>query len=123
MFCVNTSHPQFKVLLEQTGLHPDLLKAEVSIWMDQNNSDSFPTMEELQLSQMTASERAMDPMAEWINEFDTLEELTYIINNLTEEKYHEMKPYIDHNYEIAFHDNLSNKIDIFFKELIELNNL
>ena len=74
MFCVNTSHPQFKVLLEQTGLHPDLLKAEVSIWMDQNNSDSFPTMEELQLSQMTASERAMDPMAEWLNEFDTLEE-------------------------------------------------
>jgi hypothetical protein len=74
MFCVNTSHPQFKVLLEQTGLHPDLLKAEVSIWMDQNNSDSFPTMEDLQLAQMTASERAMDPMAEWLSEFDTLEE-------------------------------------------------
>jgi hypothetical protein len=74
MFCVNTSHPQFKVLLEQTGLHPDLLKAEVSIWMDQNNSDSFPTTEDLQLAQMTASERAMDPMAEWLAEFDTLEE-------------------------------------------------
>jgi hypothetical protein len=67
MFCVNTSHPQFKVLLEQTGLHPDLLKAEVSIWMDQNNSDSFPTIEDLQLAQMTASERAMDPMAEWLS--------------------------------------------------------
>ena len=34
-----------------------------------------------------------------------------------------MKPYIDYNYEVAFHDNLSNKIDMFFKELIELNNL
>lgn len=74
MFCVNTSHPQFKVLLEQTGLHPDLLKAEISIWMDQTNSDSFPTAEDLQLAQMTASERAMDPMVEWLSEFDTIEE-------------------------------------------------
>lgn len=74
MFCINTSHPQFKVLLEETGLHPDLLKAEVSIWMDQNNSDSFPTIEDLQLAQMTASERAMDPMTEWLGEFDTFEE-------------------------------------------------
>jgi len=58
-----------------------------------------------------------------IIKFDTIEELTYIVNNLTEEKYNEMKPYIDYNYEVAFHDNLSNKIDMFFKELIELNNL
>jgi hypothetical protein len=74
MFCVNTSHPQFKVLLEQTRLHPDLLKAEVSIWMDQNNSDSFPTIEDLQLAQVTASKRAADPLSEWLSEFDTLEE-------------------------------------------------
>ena len=58
-----------------------------------------------------------------IIKFNTIEELTYIVNNLTEEKYNEMKPYIDYNYEVAFHDNLSNKIDMFFKELIELNNL
>lgn len=84
MFCVNTSHPQFKVLLEQTGLHPDLLKAEISIWMDQNNSDSFPTAEELQLAQMTATERAMDPMVEWLSEFDTLEEPNFE-NDLSQE--------------------------------------
>jgi len=58
-----------------------------------------------------------------IIKFNTIEELTYIVNNLTKEKYNEMKPYIDYNYEVAFHDNLSNKIDMFFKELIELNNL
>jgi hypothetical protein len=74
MFCVNTSHPQFKVLLEETGLHPDLLKAKVSIWMEETNSDSFPTIEELQLSTMSASERMVDPLAEWLDEFDTLEE-------------------------------------------------
>jgi hypothetical protein len=32
-----------------------------------------------------------------------------------------MKPYIDHNYEVAFHDNFEYKLDKFFEELIELN--
>ena len=73
MQCINTSHPQFKNLLEQTGLHLDVLKAKVSIWMDQNNSDNFPTVEELQLAQIAEQEKTIDPLAEWLDEFDSFE--------------------------------------------------
>jgi hypothetical protein len=56
--------------------------------------------------------------------FGNLEELLYIINNLTEEKYYKMKPYVDHNYNIAKNElSLKNKLEMFFQNLIELNNL
>jgi hypothetical protein len=56
--------------------------------------------------------------------FGTLEELTYIVNNLTEERYNEMKPYIDHNYNVAKNElKLKEKLEQFFQNLIELNNL
>jgi hypothetical protein len=55
--------------------------------------------------------------------FDSLEELPYIINSLTPEKYYEMKPYIDYNYEVALKDNFANNLNEFFTQLIELNNL
>lgn len=55
--------------------------------------------------------------------FESKDELVDIINNLTPQLYYEMKPYIDYNYEISFYDNFEYKLDKFFKELIELNNL
>jgi hypothetical protein len=55
--------------------------------------------------------------------FNTLEELPSIINNLTPEIYYKMKPYIDYNYEVALLDSFSNKLETFFKEVIELNNI
>jgi hypothetical protein len=55
--------------------------------------------------------------------FETIDELVDIVNNLTPELYYEMKPYIDNNYEVAFYDNFEYKLDNFFKELIELNDL
>jgi hypothetical protein len=55
--------------------------------------------------------------------FETEEELVYIVNNLTPEKYYEMKPYIDYNYEIALLDSFINKLDTIFNEIIVLNNL
>jgi len=55
--------------------------------------------------------------------FETEEELVYIINNLTPEKYYEMKPYIDYNYEIALLDSFSSKLDNIFKEIIKINNI
>jgi len=54
--------------------------------------------------------------------FNNLEELPNIINNLTPEKYYEMKPYIDYNYEVALLDSFSNKLDLFFEQIIKLNN-
>ena len=55
--------------------------------------------------------------------FDSPEELPYIINNLTPEKYLEMKPYIDHNYKVALEDSFPNKLNEFFTQLVEINNL
>lgn len=55
--------------------------------------------------------------------FDTETELLNIINNLTPEVYYEMKPYIDHNYELARKDTLILNINHFFNQLTQLNNL
>jgi|TARA_R110000787_G_scaffold21022_2_gene62461 hypothetical protein len=55
--------------------------------------------------------------------FNTSEELLDIINNLTYEKYYEMKPYIDYNYTIALQDTFSNKLEQFFTELTKENTL
>ena len=55
--------------------------------------------------------------------FETEEELIHIIDNLTPEKYYEMKSYIDYNYEVALLDSFSNKLDNIFKEIIKINNI
>ena len=55
--------------------------------------------------------------------FDTKEELLDIINNLTPEKYSEMLPFIEYNYELAIQDTFENNISQFFDSFFELNNL
>lgn len=47
MRCVNINHPEFKALLEQSDLDPISLAADISIWQDKNNTDLFPTLEQL----------------------------------------------------------------------------
>ena len=53
--------------------------------------------------------------------FSTIPELIDIINNLTEETYYKMKPYIDYNYEVVKLDNFKTKIVDFFDSFFELN--
>lgn len=55
--------------------------------------------------------------------FNTKEELLNIINNLTPEKYSEMLPYIEYNYELALNDTFENNISQFFDSFFELNNI
>lgn len=45
--CVNINHPDFKELLNQSSLDPISLAADVSIWQDRNDTDLFPTLEQL----------------------------------------------------------------------------
>lgn len=45
--CVNINHPEFKELLEQSGLDPISLAADISIWQDRNDTDLFPTLNQL----------------------------------------------------------------------------
>jgi len=55
--------------------------------------------------------------------FNTKEELIDIVNNLTPEKYYEMKPYIDYNFNIALYDSFTNKLVTFFEEVIKINSI
>ena len=55
--------------------------------------------------------------------FETKEELLDIVNNLTPEKYYEMKPYVDYNYKIALQDTFTSKLEQFFTELTKVNTL
>jgi len=56
--------------------------------------------------------------------FNSVEELPNIINNLTEKTYHDMIPSIEHNYSIAKNElSIKAKLELFFKELIQINNL
>ena len=50
-------------------------------------------------------------------------ELVTILNSLTPEKYDQMKPYIDYNYEIAKLDHVEDRAVQFFDSFIKLNNL
>jgi len=45
--CVNTNHPDFNRLVESSGLHPAILSAKMGVWMEENNTDEWPTLEQL----------------------------------------------------------------------------
>jgi hypothetical protein len=55
--------------------------------------------------------------------FKNEKELLEIINSLTPELYHQMKPYIDYNYEVAKLDDLEDRISEVFDSFTELNNI
>jgi hypothetical protein len=56
--------------------------------------------------------------------FGSVEELIYIVNNLTEDTYNQMKPYIDYNYNIAKQEiRFKEKLELFFNEFIQTNNI
>lgn len=84
MYCINTSHPQYKALLKETGLHPDILKADISLWMEKNNADTFPTVMELGLSTIKPSEKTEDPFQDFVD--DTVGVQEYIAPTKQDEK-------------------------------------
>ena len=49
--CINVGHPEFKKLVEQSKMNPLVLKSKVGVWQEKNNSDDFPTLEELGIGQ------------------------------------------------------------------------
>ena len=48
--CININHPDYIDLLQESGLHEDVLKAKISIWMEENGEDRIPALEELAIS-------------------------------------------------------------------------
>jgi len=47
MKCVNHNHPEFKALEEKLGFPVPVLAAKVGVWMENNNTENFPTATEL----------------------------------------------------------------------------
>ena len=47
MSCVNHNHPEFKALQEELGIPVPVLSAKVGVWMEENNSEKYPTAIEL----------------------------------------------------------------------------
>ena len=45
--CININHPDFNELVEASGLHPAILSAKMGVWMEQNNTEEWPTIEQL----------------------------------------------------------------------------
>ena len=55
--------------------------------------------------------------------FSMAEELIEIVNVLTPEMYYERLPFIEYNCEMVKHHRIKDKLEAFFKEIIEINNL
>ena len=49
--CINTKHPEFIKLAKQANMNPLVLKSKIGVWQEKNNSDDFPTLEELGIVQ------------------------------------------------------------------------
>jgi hypothetical protein len=55
--------------------------------------------------------------------FNSPSELVEICNSLTPKMYEDMKPYIEHNYNEITKYRTKDMLDLFFKEVISINNL
>ena len=50
MRCINQNHADFIDLLRKTGSNPKILAAQVSVWMDENNTDNIPSTKDIGLN-------------------------------------------------------------------------
>ena len=66
-----------------------------------------------------------DGLSGELHEVTTIQRIKMIeiINNLTPEKYNEMLPYIEYNYQLVKQDTFENNISQFFDNFFELNNI
>jgi predicted NAD-dependent protein-ADP-ribosyltransferase YbiA (DUF1768 family) len=47
MYCINERNPEFIALSEKSTQPNDVLKAKISIWQEENNTDEYPTLKQL----------------------------------------------------------------------------
>lgn len=54
--CINTSSLEFKSLTEMSGISSIELAAKMNLWMEENNTDVWPTLEQLGISDKSIKE-------------------------------------------------------------------
>ena len=72
--CINTSSVEFKSLTEMSGISSIELAAKMNLWMEENNTDVWPSLEQLGLT-TEKSEEVSEP----ISETETIED-SYMAN-------------------------------------------
>ena len=112
-----------KILFKESMFHICVENIKHDYWFTEKISDAFNTKTiPVYWGCPKISEYGYDERG--IIRFETIEELISIVNNLTPEMYKQMKPYVDHNYEVAKKElKFKDKLEIFFDNFIELNNL
>lgn len=110
--CFNES--MFHVCVENTKQHN---------WFTEKISDAFNTKTiPIYWGCPNISDFGYDERG--IIRFNNIDELVYIVNNLTIETYENMKSYIDYNYNISTQESsFKNKLEHFFLEFCNLNNI
>lgn len=81
--CVNIKLAEFKELVEQTGINPLVLSARMGVWMEQNNTDEWPTLNELNLgisNKVTSIDQTLSP--EVSKQIETIDKLYNILHKL-----------------------------------------
>lgn len=58
--CININHPEYSKLLTQSGLSSMQLSAKMGVWMEKNNSDEWPTLEQLGITPILAAKSSID---------------------------------------------------------------
>ena len=62
--CINIKHPDFKVLVEESGLSSLSLSAKMSVWMEKHNTNEWPTLEQLGITRpyIESISKEVDPV-------------------------------------------------------------
>ena len=54
MYCINERNPEFIALANKSVQPNDVLKAKISIWQEENNTDEFPTLDQIGIEEISA---------------------------------------------------------------------
>ena len=75
--CINQNHPDFIELLNKTGRNKFILAADVSLWMDKNNSNNIPSMKDINLNYTLKSAPELYKKYNLLNKENNLKKLSF----------------------------------------------
>ena len=108
--CINTKHPEFIKLAKQVNMNPLILKSKIGVWQEKNNSDDFPTLEELGINN---NNNIKEGVAELFDSNETLANEVYEALGFKEQQY------VSKLKEITERRKLATKSDLENSQLIK----
>lgn len=72
--CININHPDFKKLVSESDIHSAILAAQMGVWMEKNNTDNWPTLEQLD---------SFKPVLREVTDIDLLKEFLKSASDIT----------------------------------------